>query len=471
MKLSTLLLTLIKTHDCNKRVNKITTYLSDGHKNLYVAYFAHDGVNKDLVDISSRIRFKQSDYANPVVLSFLENKQIISDKIISYTDSSSFKQYFRTWNVFGYCLVMPAKNMGVWVFNSENYKLITDQLFIEELQLIIDSFAEMELLYKKNKQLEKQNLYLTQELNKGDIHHYEELQKAYIETNWLDESSHGKRFKRNLINFAKNNRILAIIGERGCGKKHLTHIIHQLRNANLVKLKEINLIGINNILDVKKIVDTMFRDIKNYAKETIVFHNVEYLSTYLLQKLITQLSHENIKDKQVKIIFLVSQKFWLEKQKTDNWFEHWIEEKLLLENRLSYIENIALFLDQFSTAYTHKIGCMNSLLNDDVKSHIINNANVENITQLKFLVDIIYNQENMNLLTDAEELRKLLLWQDWSTPTNLTWKMDIYEKNLIYESLIQSNWNKKESAKRLMIPRRTFSHKCQKYGLGRKNVP
>ncbi|MDG2942768.1 helix-turn-helix domain-containing protein [Exercitatus varius] len=470
MKLSTLLLTLIQTHDSSKRVNKITNYLSDCHENLRAAYFAHDGVNKDLVDISSRVRFKQSDYANPVVLGFLENRQIVSDKIISYADSSSFKQYFRTWNVFGYCLIMPAKNMGAWVFNSENHKLLTNRLFIEELRLIIDSFAETELLYKKNKQLEKQNLYLIQELNKGDIHHYEELQKAYIETNWIDESSQGKRFKRRLINLAQNNRTLAIIGERGYGKKHLAHIIHQLRNANLVKLKEVNLIELNNILEVKNLIEFIFNNTKDYAKETIIFYNVEYLSTYLLKKLTTLLSHEKIKDKQIKIIFLVSQQFWLDKQKTDNWFEHWIEEKYLLENRLLHTENMAIFLEQFSTAHAHKFGRANSLLSDKVKSYIINKTNVENISQLKFLLDIIYNRNNMNLLTDTAELEKLLSQQDWSSPINLAWKMDIYEKNLIYESLIQSDWNKKETAKQLMIPRRTLSHKCQKYGLGKKNA-
>lgn len=467
MELSTLLLALIKTHDSCRRVGEIITYLRKRYEQIKVTYFSYNIVNRELVEIPSGGCFKQSDYTNPVVLSFLENKKILSNKIVSYTDTSSFKQYFRAWGTTGYCLIIPAQNIGVWVFYCEKNKLLEDESFLCVLLLIINGFVEVELLDHKNKQLEEQNIYLSQELNKGEIHFYEELQRDYIERHWIDERPSGKKLKRRLLSLAKNDRTLALIGESGYGRSHLTTIIHQLRNANLVALKEINLLNVNNIVELDNLLENHFFNIREYAKETVIIKNIEFLNDYLLDKLINFLSYKRKSVLQLKLILIVSDSFFLQKR---NQIDFLLEESIQLENRMSVRENRALFLEEFCSRYIQKTGSRNKVLSDNIKNRIINEKSIREITQLKFLVDFIYNHDDISLLTEVARLEEVFLQDDWYQPMNLTWHVDLYEKALIYQSLTQSNWSQKDASEKLMIPRRTLNYKCRKYGLGKKNV-
>lgn len=461
------LLKVIKNQDGAKRVNSVIEYLHKQNKQIKVTYFSYNIINKELNEYNGRCNFKQSDYGNPVVFNFLEKKCAITKKIIAYTDDSSFKQYFRMFGLAGYCLLIPIRNIGIWGIYSESKCLLQSNEFIVSASSLFDMFAEIELLYQKNKQLEDQHVYLSQALNRGHIDNYEKLKRCYVDSNWIDTSVQGKRFKRNVLDSSKTNRTLTIIGKKGYGKKYLANVIHQLRSSNMMMAKYIDLSKITNVLELNCLLDSQLPNEPDYIQKTIILKNIDRLNGYLLELLINNLSQKIMSGMQLKVILLLSDDGLLEKRKELLFFTN---EKILLSNRMEFQENRKLFLETFITQYFHQCISYKQEITDDAKCRIISEDSISEIGHLKSFISMLCTHYVMEPEINRVMTEALLLQKCWRQPYGLVQHLDLYEKEMIYMSLVESDWNQKKAAEKLMIPRRTLNYKCQKYGLGRKNV-
>ncbi|TCP91177.1 transcriptional regulator with AAA-type ATPase domain [Cricetibacter osteomyelitidis] len=459
MVLAELLLALIKENHNKDKVAAIIQYLKEQYNDIQVAYFSYSAVDKGLIELNGFTHFKQNDYMNPLVLSFAENRKFLSNKVVSYPDDSSFKQYSQKWGGDKYCVLFPIRNIGIFAIYGKDKVRLNNNTFLSELSLIAESFLNMALLHQANRQLEEQCLYFSQALNKNRLHDYELHQRNYIEQHWIDETASGKRFKRRLADLALYDRNVAMVAEAGYGKRHLVNIIHQLRSLGLTELKEIDLLQVNNVIQLNEIIKHKFELIQRDKKDTLLINNIECLTDYLIERLIKLLSQEKLMNSQVKIILTVTNTFFMDKQNQLRFFS---EDKIILPNRIAAVENRELFLRQF--AQSSNI----DMLSHDVVLHIVNEKRISEIKQMKFLVTLAFNRCGSFSSIKKSDIDDILSQRDWYQPDSLEWNVAFYERSLIRQSLVKSNWSQRISAEKLNIPRRTLNYKCQKYGL-RKN--
>ncbi|MBS9782927.1 MAG: hypothetical protein KGV46_00025 [Pasteurella sp.] len=434
--------------------------ISRTFKDIKLFYCTFNKVENTLESFQCGLSVKLLDQSDPLAYSFLVKKNYLVENIITYPKLSSV-----LGESYNQVFLIPLESFGVLGFYGINEGL-QEKAKQEILQEVANIFLSSEKVIHNQKRLEDEVNKTYQEVKLLQKRDNNVLKESYLNYVWIDFSGSSKSVKRDILFYAKTNRVLNIIGPQGIGKSYLASIVQRLRNAYGDSQNAVDLATVRNVEQLSSIFGINHKKINYFDYHydaTLILKNIDLLSPELLDKLYELLNNnEDIKNNQVKII-LTSKSRKLHKECSVEMINFFNQETLPLHNRIDNEKNFSAFAESFIGDYYRENlkrikGITPGALAALQASQFINS--LDDLKQHIFAIcDIVSHGKQI----DKHKTKRVLEHVNMTKNIGLSELVAQYEKSLILKKLTLNNWNQEETARQFNIPRRTLSYKCSQH--------
>ncbi|MDP8052629.1 helix-turn-helix domain-containing protein [Pasteurella atlantica] len=461
---SKLVIELFSSQDCAERLQSVLSILEVSHifKDIKLFYCTFNEVENTLESSQYGLSVKILDQSDPLAYSFLVKKNYLVENIVTYPKLSSV-----LGNGYNQVFLIPLESFGVLGFYGTNEGL-HEKAKQEIVQEVANLFLSSEKVIYNQKRLENEVNKTHQEVKLLQKRDNNILKESYLNHVWIDFSGSSKSVKRDILFYAKTNRVLNIIGSQGIGRSYLASIIQRLRNAYGDSQNFVDLASVRNVEQLSSIFGINHKKINYfdyYYDATLILENIDLLSPELLNKLYELLNkNEDIRSNQVKII-ITSKNKKLHKECSVEIINFFNQETLTLHNRMDNEKNFSSFTESFISDYCRENlkrikGITQGALTTLQSSQLIHS--LDDLKRHVFAICDIVSHGNQ---IDKYKTKRVLEHVNMTKNIGLPELVAQYEKSLILKKLTLNNWNQEETAQQFNIPRRTLSYKCSQHNI------